>query len=272
MPACPFYKFSPNGNITILIPQSAVPAEKRAAAARALMAPGHVQAEQVGYVDMDAPRLDMAGGEFCVNATRAFGALLAHTRGAEDVDAAVAVSGMPEPVRVRAQGRCPHWRVTATLTLPQLPPCETLDAGLTLVRVPGIDHLLLDETLHPFPQDWAAAAAHLRHRWGLGRDGAAGCIWWRETPEGLRMTPVVWVAEPGSTVLENACGSGALACACGLPRVRSHAEEKTVAILQPDDTPLFLRLRKKAHSWRADIGGDVLLIADGKAYWEDVDA
>ena len=146
------------------------------------------------------------------------------------------------------------------------------ERGLTLVRVPGIDHLLLDETLHPFPQDWAAAAAHLRHRWGLGRDGAAGCIWWRETPEGLRMTPVVWVAEPGSTVLENACGSGALACACGLPRVRSHAEEKTVAILQPDDTPLFLRLRKKAHSWRADIGGDVLLIADGKAYWEDVDA
>ncbi|MDD6181866.1 MAG: hypothetical protein ACI33N_04810 [Desulfovibrionaceae bacterium] len=268
MTVCPFFKFSPSGNVTILLPAQALPAAARAAAAREMIAPVHLQAEQVGYVDMDARRLDMAGGEFCVNATRAFGALLAHARGAAELEADVSVSGMPAPVHVHARGACPEWQVTATLLLPHLPVCEELAPGLTLVRVPGINHLLLDERLHPFPADWTAGAAALRTRWRLEEPGAAGCIWWRESPEGLRMTPVVWVAEPGSTFLETACGSGSLACACGLSQLRQRAEKKEVAILQPGGTALYVRLRKNAHDWHVDVRGTVRLIAEGSVYLE----
>ncbi len=71
--------FSPCGNTTILVRESSLSPADRARVAAEIIAPGHLEAEQAGYVDTAAPvpRLDMMGGEFCVNATRAFAALLA---------------------------------------------------------------------------------------------------------------------------------------------------------------------------------------------------
>ena len=79
MRVLPFTKYSPCGNTTILVRESSLSPADRARVAAEIIAPGHLEAEQAGYVDTAAPvpRLDMMGGEFCVNATRAFAALLA---------------------------------------------------------------------------------------------------------------------------------------------------------------------------------------------------
>ena len=68
MRVLPFTKYSPCGNTTILVRESSLSPADRARVAAEIIAPGHLEAEQAGYVDTAAPvpRLDMMGGEFCV--------------------------------------------------------------------------------------------------------------------------------------------------------------------------------------------------------------
>ena len=68
-----FWKVTPSGNPTILLKAEDVPPARRAEVANAVMSPQHIGGEQVGYIRLKGtPRLDMMGGEFCLNATRAF--------------------------------------------------------------------------------------------------------------------------------------------------------------------------------------------------------
>ena len=77
MPALDFSKWSPGGNTTLFFPAAGLDAARQAELARQAMRPDNLGAEQAGFVSVEERRLRMAGGEFCVNATRAFGALLA---------------------------------------------------------------------------------------------------------------------------------------------------------------------------------------------------
>jgi hypothetical protein len=78
MPALPFFKFSPSGNSTILVPDMRLSLADRVLLAGRLMRRDHLYAEQVGFLDPQAeqPRLEMMGGELCLNACRAAAALL----------------------------------------------------------------------------------------------------------------------------------------------------------------------------------------------------
>lgn len=266
---CPFYKFSPAGNITLLVPRTALPEELRTAAAQTFVLPTHIYAEQVGYYDADARRLDMAGGEFCVNATRAFAALLAMQNGNAPLDCTVSVSGMPEPVSVSVRGEGPLREVTARLSLEGLPECRRRDRGVLEVCVPGITHLLIDERAVPFSEAWKEKSAGIRSEYlPQTTSGAVGCIWWRRTENGVAIRPVVWVAGQNSTFLESACGSGTLACVCGIDELRETAMRETVEILQPSGGILGLRLQKKNTMFFADISGTVSLVAKGTTFVE----
>ena len=116
MRVLPFTKYSPCGNTTILVRESSLSPADRARVAAEIIAPGHLEAEQAGYVDTAAPvpRLDMMGGEFCVNATRAFAALLAEegklSPESGGLGGIVSVSGMPgirsPPTRIGTPPRC----------------------------------------------------------------------------------------------------------------------------------------------------------------------
>jgi diaminopimelate epimerase len=274
MKSFPFFKLSPCGNTTILIPEHAIAEKNKQIIAKTILLPTHIQAEQVGFINMEKASLAMAGGEFCVNATRAFGALLAeaHSQGAIAADAPfsalVTVSGMAEPVRVIVSGCRPLWQVDVELELASLPPCLPVGQGMVLVRLSGIDHLLIDDSIHPMPENWLNAAAALRREHHLEESEAAGCIWWRQTKQGVSMKPVVWVRACNSTFLESACGSGALACVLGLPFLYKAAQEQAIALLQPSQDILTLRLRKNAHSWQACVGGSVALVAEGQCYMQ----
>ncbi len=74
----PFSKWSPGGNITILLEQ-VLPKKKHAELCARVLSPLHLQAEQSGTIDLNSnpPRLRMMGDEFCINATRSCAALLA---------------------------------------------------------------------------------------------------------------------------------------------------------------------------------------------------
>ncbi|MDO5536270.1 MAG: hypothetical protein Q4F72_01875, partial [Desulfovibrionaceae bacterium] len=170
-------------------------------AGRAL-APDCLNAEQAGFVDTGKRTLRMAGGEFCVNATRAFGAMLdmvcAGTGDERRFE--VTVSGWPGAIALSVTGAAPEWTVTAELALGQVP-VESPAEGLALVRLPGISHLLAGPNAGGMPPAGArkAAARTLLEQHGLLGEPAAGVIWW--TPEsgardgacGIAICPVVRV-------------------------------------------------------------------------------
>ena len=295
MPALTFSKWSPGGNTTLLFPDAGQrPAEQARLASLALDS-SMLGGEQAGFVNLSQHKLRMAGGEFCVNASRAVGALLAYTaqysgpeqgvldgiapRSEQKTEAAapaehparldeIQVSGWQTPVRLRTRGFAPLWQVEALLRLPEYS-ITTIEKGAHMVRLPGICHLLLGGATHPLPDDCHAVAAQLRQQHGLEVEPAAGVIWWRECQGLLDMLPLVHVRDAGTTFLENACGSGALALALCLARAGTR---RTFSIMQPGGSALDVRLFAESGLDMAGIDGPVSLVARGKVWLPDPDS
>lgn len=274
MRALPFTKWSPSGNTTLLFPAESVTGAQQAATASQALMPHLLGGEQAGFCHLRERRLRMAGGEFCVNATRAFGALLAleeertarqagtpHHEAVREHAFEVQVSGWQGPVGVRVRGSLPEWRVAADLELPACP-MQQPAPGVTLVRLPGIAHLLLDER-HVFPEDFLAASALLRREYELAALPASGVVWWRQVQHQLEMFPVVHVRDAGTTCLENACGSGALAL--GL-RLCPAGARRVFTILQPGGEPLEVTVDRQGGAVRATVDGPVRLVAEGRLW------
>ncbi|MCL1889841.1 MAG: hypothetical protein FWF99_04985 [Desulfovibrionaceae bacterium] len=295
MPKLNFVKISTGGNPTILLEAAQVAVEMRAAAAAALMHPLHLGAEQAGFMDCRSslPSLEMMGGEFCLNATRALayelwrrGRLLPleHT---EDLYRLVGASGLERPVQIRVRGGR-RGGISAegspeeadapkecylSLGLPwEREQVQATEDGLVLMRLPGIAHLLVEEKKHPPGRDLFQAALSLMARFGLLAEPACGVIWHRpwdmpETgAEGIcrDMTPLVRVAATGSLTAESACGSGALALALVLAPA-----EKSCLLLVRQPSGEFLRLylnplRPGDKTRQAEVGGEARLIAEGR--------
>jgi diaminopimelate epimerase len=263
-----FYKASPGGNATILV-LDPVPEGRRAEIARLLMDANHLQAEQVGFLDLAATpvRLDMMGGEFCGNACRAAAAVMAREgKGLQgsgvELCGDLSVSGVRRPVRLRVLSdshECwvemplPEGFDGSTQGIAELAP------GMGLVRLSGITHLCLDEELHPFAEDFAGAAAALRARFGLDAE-AVGCIWYRTRPV-CAIKPVVWVRSTGSTHCETGCGSGSLALALWLGRGQNLPMD--LPVLQPSGSEIGVRVSPGGPAW---IFGPVTLVARGEAF------
>ena len=297
MPALTFSKWSPGGHPTLLFPDAGQrPAEQARLASLALDS-SMLGGEQAGFVNLSQHKLRMAGGEFCVNASRAVGALLAYTaqysgpeqgvldgiapRSEQKTEAAapaehpvrldeIQVSGWQTPVRLRTRGSAPLWQVEALLRLPEYS-ITTIEKGAHLVRLPGICHLLLGGATHPLPDDCHAVAAQLRQQHGLEAEPAAGVIWWRECQGLLDMLPLVHVRDAGTTFLENACGSGALALALALCLARA-GTRRSFSIMQPGGSALDVRLFAESGLDMAGIDGPVSLVARGKVWLPDPDS
>lgn len=263
-------------------------------------------------VQSDLPHLQMMGGEFCVNATRSAALLLARQGAFvrlnlpesrhEAWTGALTVSGMDGPVptlaasdaesleealRVVSAGSVratseKNVSVPATATLlycaaridcaaPGVS-CVEQDPGVTLVTMPGIQHLLVDIALNSLPDllspAWKATSAVWRARCGLAGSPASGVIWYEHLDKGYRIWPAVEVAATGSEHLETACGSASLAMALMHRLTNGGAgDKKTPAaadILQPSGETL--RVFMEPRSDRAWIAGPVHLVVQGTAY------
>lgn len=279
MAALTFCKWSPCGNTTLLFPAHGLDAARQARLAAAALDASCLGGEQAGFVDMRARSLRMAGGEFCVNAARAFGAQLALEAGgarqslvdgagdAQDFSCDVRVSGWPSPVGVHARGFGPQWQVAARLALPPCPVVRPAP-GVTLVRLPGIVHLLMDGATHLLPENCLAAAAMLRRDYELDKEAACGVIWWRRRQQQLEMLPVVHVRDAGTDFLEGACGSGALALALSL---HEKGRRRRLSLLQPSGGLLDVEIMQEGDALAAEVDGDVHLVAQGRVWLPDAD-
>ncbi|MEG2172822.1 MAG: hypothetical protein RRY29_06135 [Desulfovibrionaceae bacterium] len=281
MPTLSFFKCSPGGNPTLLLPAAGLSPCQQEYVANTLLNPLHLYAEQVGFIDLHTPSLRMAGGEFCVNATRSLGALLAlhgllrPRPNATDgmLYGTACISGLDSPIRLEVQPpQQPEQRCLQSAALVPLPNsvcCQPLEPGINLVVLPGIAHILIDASQHPLSAQWQADAARLRQRFALEHHDAVGCIWWEKQGEAVRMRPIVWVRALHSACYESSCGSGAMACALLLHRLQSPPlpeKDARYTLWQPSGTALCVSYLPHTSCMRID--GPVTLVAEGTVYIE----
>ncbi len=278
----PFYKINPSGNMTTLLEGLHFTHEEQLLLSEQVLTQNHIGCEQVGFVDVQKGILHMAGGEFCVNATRALGLVMALQTHCKTPGKAwegkIHTSGLDTPVKVRVKNpevdalQRGH-DVALHIPLPSSPPMRELAKGIVLVSFPGISHILIDADLYPFSSEhWQENAKLLRKQFDLENLPAVGCIWWNlitsQASQHLlckvRIHPVVRVTQPFSEHYENACGSGTLALGLWLHK---NTQKETFFVNQPGGY-LSLELRDdQKHGRVAILGGPVHMVAKGDAFF-----
>ena len=203
----------PSGNITLFV-LDPVAREERAALAARLMRTVVPDAEQVAFVCPPERggdgRFEMMGGEFCGNATRAYGMLLAAERGLTDaMRFRIEASGCERPVDVDVDPAAGTAR--ARMPLPRsFRRCRAGGADGVLVDLGGIAHFVTERA----PDEAVLRAAEPlilapRERGGCAGVEAYGVIFLWDG----RLTPLVRVPAADTLVWEGSCGSGTLAAA-----------------------------------------------------------
>lgn len=237
----------PAGNITLFV---LTPVEKKncAAVAAKLMAIEEFKAEQVGFVFPNG-HMEMEAGEFCGNASRAYGYLVAKQQGLTGQQTLqLSVSGCAHPIAVTVD--MDEGTASAEMPLPQS--VKKVDvAGLcgTLVHLGGIAHFVVEHVtpsceffervesvFAPYPELEAYGVLFL---------------------DGDKMTPLVKVPEAGTLVFEGSCGSGTLACAIAM----SEGGEGvfSTSLQQPAGIVTASVTRKNGVIRAASIGGPVTI-------------
>ena len=184
----------------------------------------HPQVEQVGFVYYVPGRpvpalLRMAGGEFCGNATMSAAALYLMRSGEETDSVRVTVSGVSKPITVRlAKTEDESYEAGV-----EMPPAieigikklksEVADASMTVVRMEGISHIVIEDKseLYALKKDKEAAEKLLKD-WSECLDvECLGIMFLEGNGASWSLTPLVYVRDVGTVFWENACASGTAA-------------------------------------------------------------
>ena len=220
--------------------------------------------EQVAFILADAPpdcdgAFEMCGLEFCCNATRAFGYLIAcksllpgfpsgkaHLR--------ISTSGMHAPLLVAVD--LPGESASVSLPAPKI-----LDSfpfswngsvfQVAPVEMDGILHLILED----FPREKALVDALVDEGMRRWNPPALGMLFYETGSR--QMTPAVYVRDVSTLYWEGSCGSGTAALAWVLAS-RQNNPEYDCAVVQPQGV-LQSHVSKNGPCGSVSVGGPVLL-------------
>ena len=186
----------PAGNITLFVLSPMDKADYPAIASK-LMAMPQFAAEQVGFIHDD--RMDMEAGEFCGNASRAYGMLVARQQGINGA-VKVNVSGCDHPLSVVVTEDSASCEMPLPLWTRKV---SVKGISCTLVHLGGIAHLIA-ENVTPSETFFAEAEPIFRE---MAELEAYGVIFL----DGEQMKPLVKVPATNTLFWEGSCGSGTLA-------------------------------------------------------------
>lgn len=175
------------------------------------------EVEQVGFLEEKngLPFLQMAGGEFCGNATRAFACFLKEKTSNRN-NYEFYVSGFNNKVlasvfkisekeffcEVRLPGLAESAKVKKT---------KLFGKKVIVVDLGGIIHILVNEKQFPFSQnDYVKNMKTIKDKLKVDCD-AVGVLWIREEEEKIFIKPVVWVKAIDTCYYETSCGSASIA-------------------------------------------------------------
>ena len=202
-----YFRANPCGNITGFVVAPVYPGYRKAYT-DCIMEQIDQDVEQVGFISPayeGAPlRMDMMGGEFCANATRAYGLYSASfydTDGLVDIE--VYVSGHEGTTDVIADVK--NQKAYVALDAPIGREKLTIDGkDCTFIKLPGISHLVVEEEEDKEFVDKALDVLKKDHK-----DEAYGVLFFNK--EKLEMIPYIYVEGSETLFRESSCGSGTIA-------------------------------------------------------------
>lgn len=241
-----YYILSPAGNITALV-ISKTNAEDMKYIGSEIMA-RHPAVEQVGFADLksSSPRLIMAGGEFCGNATMSTAALFCKKNGLKCATVPVTVYGAETafPVEVR-ETKANKWVCRLSLPMPRsIEQKEFCYDGkkfiLPLVNFSGISHIIADDNF-----DKSVIKGLLQKYSNELSLPALGLMILSSKTEAL--TPIVYVKKCDTFFYENSCASGS--CAVG------------AYLSENGDKPISVNLKQPGGSLKVTVSGNATTIS-----------
>jgi diaminopimelate epimerase len=169
--------------------------------------------EQCGFLVLADRHLEMSGGEFCGNASRAAAVLFAIFDRAENVS--FSVSGFNGTVAGKVS-RLSEKKFLAQCKFPGLPADSQNVIVLgnqpaTLVDLGGIVHVVIDAPFPENPEKYQAAHRAICKELRLENRDAVGVVWISQNAGVVTMHPVVWVRTINTFFYETSCGSGTIA-------------------------------------------------------------
>lgn len=249
-----YYLVDPTKNITALAVSPVPPKDYAETAARIMKE--EPACEQVGFLTCgpeDEWALDMAGGEFCGNASLSAAALIGSFGSlppGQTKEILLRVSGAPEKVRVKLTAGAADYTGEVTMPPPLNIAEERLPLGtetlpLPVVYFPGIAHIIA-------PADLAddKTAEEAVRRW-CGQLGTAGLGLMLYSPEQESLRPLVYIPGADTLFWESSCASGATAVGAytlwktGKPAVLSLRQPGGTLRIEATQTALRLTGRAK---------------------------
>ena len=220
--------------------------------------------EQVGFLSSTKNRLDMAGGEFCVNATRC--AIWHYLNGKREA-INIEVSGIKETIE--------GWiskdnlkKVYAKLSINKSIENLVKKEGIyNLVYLDGITHAVINEAdsrefIENLKQNEEQTKQKLKSLMKKikTKESAVGIILTEKNKDTTRIYPIVWVKPVDTVYYETACGSGSLAAGIyNFVAYHTHNHE----IMQPSGYSINVEINEEAEMIESAVISGIV-IGEGK--------
>lgn len=248
---------NPGGNKTALVKCTNF-TEKQKRLINGFIMEKHLDVEQVGFLSNERYRLEMAGGEFCINATRC--AIYEYSR-MNKGNIEISVSGTNKNIIGRVLN---NNKVEMRLDI-----CKKIEDLIevknvfTYVKIDGILIVIFDEEkskeyIRRLKENENLAKKEMKEFMIKNiqtTEKAIGIMLVERVLDKIKINPVVWVKDIDTVFYETACGSGSLGTA--IYNYYINKEEK-IELIQPSGYSISIQLDTKGqYIKRAIISGVV---------------
>lgn len=235
---------NPGGNKTALVNGCEYTTNQKKLINKTIMAK-HIQVEQVGFLSNKINRLEMAGGEFCINASRC--AIYEYSKESKN-PIELSVSGTNKKITGRILN---DNKVEIKLDI-----CRNIadlideKNKLTYVKIDGILIAILDEEkskqyIGKLRENEEIAKEEIKQfmiRNIETTEKAIGLMLLENVSNKIKVNPIVWVKDIDTVVYETACGSGSLGV--GIYNYYKN-NEKQIELIQPSGYSINIELDTK---------------------------
>lgn len=214
------------------------------------------EVEQVGFLDRSKPYLQMAGSEFCGNATRSAASLLLKNRpGVIDI----CVSGTDQILRAWVDKKENVW---TQMPLPSKLQIKTRNK-FQVVKLEGITQVV---TPLPSPKNSTERLKQLGFsilkRLNLTTSvRASGVVYVSKDDNGVvKIDPIVWVRDIKTLFYETSCSSGTTAVFI-IEFLKQSKRNLEIPVLQPSGEMLIAQVKRSNQKISVQIGGKVRIFS-----------
>ena len=248
---------NPGGNKTALISRSEYTDSQKRLINKMIMEKNS-QVEQVGFLSNKINRLEMAGGEFCINATRC---AVYEYLGGKEGEIGLTVSGTNKKILGKVlEDKKVEIQLEISKNIADL---YEIKNDFTCIKIDGILIAILDEEksktyIEKLKENEEKTKNELKQLMITELDSeekAIGIILLEKKLERIKINPIVWVKEINTVFYETACGSGSLGTAI---YNYLNSKDKKIELIQPSGYSINIELKEnESYIEKAIISGIV---------------